>query len=111
MAHDLGGIESMTTAQAAREQHHLIGGDWRPSACGSTFERSNPYTGEPVTVAAAANREDARAAAEAAASAFGSWDATPPDERAAFLNRAGDLLDERARDIAARMTEECGATF
>src|SRR3954466_1961387 len=101
----------MTTAQAAQEQHPLTGGDWRPSASGSTFERVNPYTGDAVTIAAAASREDARAAAEAAANALGSWSATPPAERAAFLDRAGDLLDERARDIAATMTEECGATF
>jgi acyl-CoA reductase-like NAD-dependent aldehyde dehydrogenase len=101
----------MTTAQAAKEQHHLIGGDWRPSASGSTFERINPFTGEAVTVAAAAGRDDARAAAEAAANAFGAWSATPAEERARLLNAAGDLLDERARDIAATMTEECGATF
>jgi acyl-CoA reductase-like NAD-dependent aldehyde dehydrogenase len=101
----------MTTAQAAREQHHLIGGDWRPSANGSTFERVNPFTGDAVTVAAAARREDARAAADAAAKAFPDWAATSPEERARLLNAAGDLLDERARDIAATMTEECGATF
>jgi acyl-CoA reductase-like NAD-dependent aldehyde dehydrogenase len=40
----------MATAQAA-EQQHLIGGSWRPSASGSTFERIDPFTGEPVTTA------------------------------------------------------------
>ena len=68
----------MTTAQAAQEQHHLIGSDWRPSASGSTFERVNPYTGDAVTVAAAASRDDARAAADAAARAFPEWAATSP---------------------------------
>src|SRR3954468_16545389 len=101
----------MTTAQAAKEQHHLIGGQWQPSAGGATFERINPYTGEAVTVAAAASREDARAAAEAAGAAFPAWAATGPEERTRLLNAAADLLEERARDIAATMTEECGATF
>jgi acyl-CoA reductase-like NAD-dependent aldehyde dehydrogenase len=100
----------MTTARA-EQQHHLIGGDWRPSASGSTFERINPYTGEAVTVAAAASRDDARAAAEAAGAAFPGWAATAPEERSRLLNAAADLLDERAKDVAATMTEECGGTF
>jgi acyl-CoA reductase-like NAD-dependent aldehyde dehydrogenase len=101
----------MTTAQAAKEQNHLIGGQWQPSAGGATFERINPYTGEAVTVAAAASREDARAAADAAGAAFPAWAQTTPGERTKLLNAAADLLDERARDIAATMTEECGASF
>src|SRR3954452_9001332 len=101
----------MTTAQAAKEQNHLIRGEWQPSAGGATFERVNPYTGEAVTVAAAASREDARAAAAAAGDAFPAWAQTAPEERTKLLNAAADLLDERARDIAATMTEECGAAF
>jgi acyl-CoA reductase-like NAD-dependent aldehyde dehydrogenase len=54
---------------------------------------------------------NAERAAEAAAAAFPAWSATPAAERAAFLARAADLLDERAQDVAATMTEETGATF
>ena len=39
----------------------LIGGEWTPASGGATFERVDPYTGEAVTVAAAARAEDARA--------------------------------------------------
>jgi acyl-CoA reductase-like NAD-dependent aldehyde dehydrogenase len=101
----------MATAQAAEQQQHLIGGSWRPSANGSTFERVDPFTGEAVTVAAAAGRDDARAAVEAAAAAFPAWAATSPDERARLLSAAADLLDERGPQIAATVTEECGGTF
>src|SRR3954453_18833784 len=101
----------MTTAQAAKEQHHLIGGQWQPSAGGATFERINPYTGEAVTVAAAASREDARAAAEAAGAAFPPWAAAGPEGGPGLANPAAGLLGGRARGIAAKMTEECGATF
>ena len=38
----------------------------------------DPYTGEVASTAAAASRDDARAAADAAAAAFGEWSATPP---------------------------------
>lgn len=95
----------------AAQQQQLIGGEWTASAGGATFERANPFTGEVVTVAAAGGREDARAAVEAAADAFGAWSAAPPQERRDRLEAAAGLLDERARAIAATMTEECGATF
>src|SRR5215470_16596689 len=101
----------MATAQAAQLQGHLIGGEWRPSAGGATFERIDPFTGTVATVAAAAGREDARAAVEAAAAAFPAWAATPPEERSRLLEAAADLLDERAPEIAAAMTDECGSTF
>ncbi len=96
---------------AAAEQQHLIGGAWRPSQSGATFDRIDPFTGEAVTVAAAAGRADARAAVEAAAAAFPAWSATAPAERSRLLEAAADLLDARAPDIAHAVTQECGGTF
>src|SRR5919109_2435964 len=57
-------------------QQLLIGGEWTPASGGGTFERIDPFTGEPVTVAAAAGREDARRACEAAAAAVAEWSQT-----------------------------------
>jgi acyl-CoA reductase-like NAD-dependent aldehyde dehydrogenase len=48
-----------------------------------------------VGSAAAATREDARAAAEAVQAAFPGWSATPPAERRRLVERAGDLPMER----------------
>jgi acyl-CoA reductase-like NAD-dependent aldehyde dehydrogenase len=93
------------------EQPLLIGGAWAPAAAGRTFEKRDPFTGDPVTEAAAASATDAMHAADAAGAAFPAWAATPAAERAALLRRAGDLLAERAQEIAAGMTAECGATF
>jgi vanillin dehydrogenase len=93
------------------EQQLLIGGSWRGSSSGATYEKANPYTGAPAGRAAAATREDARAAVEAAAGAFPSWSATPVVERRAVLDRAAELLMERQREIASIVTEETGATF
>src|SRR4051794_13426003 len=100
----------MSTVEV-QQQPLLIGGEWTPASGGSTFERIDPYTGEAVTVAAAAGREDARRACDAAAAAFGGWSTTAPGERRALLSRAADRLTERAPDIAATMTEEIGGTF
>ena len=63
------------------QQQLLIGGSWRGSSSGATYEKANPYTGAPAGRAAAATPEDARAAVDAAAEAFPSWASTPVEER------------------------------
>src|SRR3954471_13130455 len=93
------------------QQQLLIGGSWRGASSGRTHEKPNPYTGESAGAAAAATREDARAAADAAADAFPAWAAAPADERRALLERAADLLMERLPEIAATVTDETGGTF
>jgi benzaldehyde dehydrogenase (NAD) len=93
------------------EQPLLIGGSWRGASSGATYDKTNPYTGEPAGSAAAATRQDARAAVDAAAKAFPVWSATPVAERRALLDAAAGLLMERQQDIAAIVTEETGATF
>jgi benzaldehyde dehydrogenase (NAD) len=100
----------MTTVDLEQQQL-LIGGEWMPASGGGTFERIDPFTGDAVTVAAAAGRDDAGRAVEAAADAFPGWAATPPAERRVLLTRAADLLMERAPEIAGIMTEEVGGTF
>jgi len=96
---------------AVQEQQLLIGGEWRDAQGGATFEKANPYTGEPVTKAAAAGVADVNRAVEAAAAAFPEWSALPPAQRRQFLAAAAYVLDERSEQIAATMVEECGATF
>jgi benzaldehyde dehydrogenase (NAD) len=92
-------------------QSLLIGGEWTDAAGEATFDRVDPFTGATVTVAAAASREDADRAVDAAQAAFPGWAATPPAERRMLLTAAADLLMERASEIAGVMTEEVGGTF
>ncbi|KAB0609345.1 aldehyde dehydrogenase, partial [Castellaniella defragrans] len=54
--------------------------------------------------------EDARAAVQAAAGAFGAWSQTGPGERRALLNRAAEALEARAADFSAAMAAETGAS-
>src|SRR3954452_22651380 len=100
----------MTTAQV-EDQRLLIGGEWVGAGSERTFERTNPYTGEAAAPAAAASREDARAAADAAAGAFPEWSQSPPSARRELLMKAAGILNERAPDIAGIVTEETGGTF
>ncbi|HYM59249.1 MAG TPA: aldehyde dehydrogenase [Solirubrobacteraceae bacterium] len=100
----------MTTVDL-EQQRLLIGGEWKEASGRNTFEKADPLNGRPVTVAAAAGREDSRRAVEAARDAFQGWADTPAGERRALLNRAADLLMERAPEVAGVMTEEVGGTF
>ncbi|MCW2986528.1 MAG: hypothetical protein JWR63_4098, partial [Conexibacter sp.] len=43
---------------SVEQQPLLIGGEWVAAAAGRTFEKADPFTGDPVTEAAAAGRAD-----------------------------------------------------
>jgi acyl-CoA reductase-like NAD-dependent aldehyde dehydrogenase len=88
----------------------LIAGKDQPSGSGARFERHNPVTGMLVSRAAAATVGDARDAADAAAWAFPEWSETGPNHRRGLLQKAADVLDSRANDFVACMTDETGAT-
>jgi acyl-CoA reductase-like NAD-dependent aldehyde dehydrogenase len=100
----------MTTVDL-EQQRLLIGGEWVEASGGGTFERSDPLTGEAVTLAAAAGRDDVQRAIEAARDAFPAWSTSSAGERRKLLNAAADKLMEAAPDIAATMTEEVGGTL
>jgi vanillin dehydrogenase len=100
----------MATLELAREQL-LIGGHWTAAGSGRTYEQHFPYTGEVVGIAAAAGREDAHAAVDAAQQAFAGWSRSAPGDRRMILLKAADLLSERAEQIAQLVTEETGGVF
>lgn len=89
----------------------LIGGEWRDSTSGETFDVENPATGEKLATLASANSEDATAALDAACAVQDEWARTTPRERAEILRRAFELVQERADDFATLMTLEMGKPF
>jgi acyl-CoA reductase-like NAD-dependent aldehyde dehydrogenase len=100
----------MATTQIAKQQL-LIGGEWTDARSGREYEQGFPFTGEAVGAAAAAGRDDARAAVEAAEAAFAEWSTSAPAARRAILSKAADLLMERQEEIAGIVTEETGGVF
>ncbi|MCM5678624.1 aldehyde dehydrogenase [Schlegelella sp. S2-27] len=88
----------------------LVANADRPAAGGATFDRNNPMTGEVATRAAAASVADARAACDAAATAFPAWSALGPGARRKLLNAAADALEARTAEFIALMAAETGAT-
>ena len=89
----------------------LIGGEWRDSTSGETFDVENPATGETLATLCSANSDDAIAALDAACAVQDEWARTTPRERAEILRRAFDLVQERADEFAALMTLEMGKPF
>jgi vanillin dehydrogenase len=89
----------------------IIGGRDVAAKNSATFARKNPISGEDATVASAASVEDAKAAADAAAAAFPKWSAMGPSERRAKLNKAAELMEQRAQQFATLCSAETGATI
>jgi vanillin dehydrogenase len=87
----------------------LIGGADVGARNGATFERRSPITGEVVTRSAAAGAADARAACDAAASAFPAWAATGPNARRKLLQEAAAKLRARSAEFSRLCVEETGA--
>jgi benzaldehyde dehydrogenase (NAD) len=92
-------------------QQLLIGGSWTAASAGREYEQTFPFTGEVVGTAAAAGRDDARAAVDAATAAFPEWSQSAPALRRSILSKAADLLMERQEEIAGIVTEETGAVL
>ncbi len=92
------------------EAQLIIGGRDVAAKSSATFARLNPISGEEATRASAASVEDARAAADAAAAAFPKWSAMGPSQRRALLNKAAELIEQRANQFATIVSAETGAT-
>ncbi len=86
----------------------LIGGSWRGSSDGSTFEVADPSSGSVLTTVANGTEQDATAAADAAASALPAWSATAPRTRSEILRRAFDLMLDRGDELARLVVLENG---
>ena len=88
----------------------FIGGRWTDAADGKTFETLDPSTGEILARVAEAAAEDVDRAVAAARKSFdrGTWRDLPPAERAAALWKIGDMIEERATELAQLETLDNG---
>src|SRR5688572_8187122 len=95
---------------AAQGFRLLIGGEQVEGDKGA-YDVVNPATEAVVGQAPEASVAQVEAAAEAAAEAFPAWSRTKPEERAALLSRAADLLRERMDELVPLVQAETGATL
>ncbi len=88
-----------------------IGGEWVGSESGDTFERISPATGETLATLPKADREDARAAIDAANQARSRMASMPVFERAALCHAVADVLQSRHEAMAEELSLEQGKTY
>jgi succinate-semialdehyde dehydrogenase/glutarate-semialdehyde dehydrogenase len=86
----------------------FVGGQWRDSSDGTTFDIEDPSTQEPLCSVANGTPDDAVAALDAACAAREEWAATPPRERGEVLRRTFQLMNDRADEMAIVLTLEMG---
>jgi len=99
----------MTETLTGAPARNYVGGEWRESASGDTYEKRSPWRPSTVTgVYPASDAEDAQAAIDAAREAFPGWSATPAPARAAYFTKAAAAIEARAEQVAQDMTAEMG---
>lgn len=86
----------------------FIDGEWVEAASGTSFEVTNPATGEVIGSVADGGVVDVERAIAVAYAARRSWESTTAYERAEILRRADVLMRERAHELARLMTTEQG---
>ncbi len=99
----------MTQTSQSAPPHNFVGGSWRPSHAGQTYEKRSPWEPSLITgTFAASDAEDVREAVEAARSAFERWSRLPATGRALVLLKAAEAVETRGEVIARDMTAEMG---
>lgn len=87
---------------------NFIDGKWCDAAQGGWHEVSDPATDTVFTQVPDSSAEDAEAAANAAAEAFGTWRNVAARERANLLKRWHRLILDNSEDLARIMSREQG---
>jgi succinate-semialdehyde dehydrogenase/glutarate-semialdehyde dehydrogenase len=95
-------------ARALIRAENLINGQWVAAASGRRVAVTDPATGKLIAEVVDSGPADARAAADAAATALPAWRATLPKERAAILRRWHALIVEQQDALAALISLEQG---
>src|SRR5579859_1523925 len=86
----------------------FVNGQWAEAASQKTYEVCNPANGQVVDTACLAGPQDVEAAVSAAQAAARAWAETAPDDRAAVLHKGVQLVEAKAKEIAALLTAEQG---
>ncbi len=88
----------------------FINGEWRDAENQETRSVINPANGEVISYAPEGTAADARSAIYAARSAFeaGVWSGLPAQERASYLNKIADKIDEHADELTWLETMDNG---
>jgi aldehyde dehydrogenase len=87
---------------------HFIGGEYVPPVNGQYFENPTPVTGQAFTEIARGTAGDVDRAVAAAEGASAAWGRTTAAERAAFLNKIADRMEQNLEPLAVAESWENG---
>lgn len=96
------------------QQYRLfIGGAWRDSRSGETFDTRNPASNDVLATVSRAGPEDIDAAVDAAREALEgkAWGRMDPTERGRILARIGARIRERAEELSRLESLDSGKTL
>jgi aminomuconate-semialdehyde/2-hydroxymuconate-6-semialdehyde dehydrogenase len=79
---------------------NYINGEYKRSSSGESLDNINPATGKSIGSLPNSDANDINAAVGAAKAAFKIWGKSTAAERAVYLNRIADLIDENLDDLA-----------
>jgi aldehyde dehydrogenase (NAD+) len=97
------------TTASPKTYLNYVGGEWRPSASGETFDDTNPaHRGQVVARFQRSSAADVEAALTAAERALPAWRALPAPTRGEIILRAALILERERDRIAREMTMEMG---
>src|ERR1700681_3680176 len=106
------GDEFMTSTQIeVKDYRYFAGNQWRKAADDQFFEVHEPYSGQLFARVAAGSRADAKAAVDAAATAFPAWADSTPATRANLFLKASEIVRRRRTEIAEILARETGSTI
>ncbi|WP_327656612.1 gamma-aminobutyraldehyde dehydrogenase [Streptomyces sp. NBC_00483] len=100
----------MSTSELGRlrKLRNFVAGEFKDAADGRTTEVVNPATGEAYATAPLSGQADVDAAMAAAEAAFPAWRDLVPGERQRYLLKIADAFEERAEELIAVESENCG---
>ncbi|MBC9732348.1 aldehyde dehydrogenase family protein [Nocardioides marmotae] len=92
-----------------RKTQHYVNGAWVDAQSDEVFDVIDAHTEEVFGSVPAGTVEEVDRAVHAARAAFEQWAATPPDQRAKYLNAIAEGLAERSDEIAELISHELGS--
>jgi malonate-semialdehyde dehydrogenase (acetylating)/methylmalonate-semialdehyde dehydrogenase len=98
-------------AAAVQTLRNYIGGQWVESAAPTLGEVRNPATDELLARVPLGGAEDVERAVQAARTAFETWRRTPVVQRARYLFKLRQVMEDRFEDLARTVTLEHGKTL
>ena len=87
---------------------HLIGDHWREASDGQRLDVTDPARNEAFASVPDGTADDARAAVDAAHTAFAGWRAVPARQRAQIIKRWNDLMLVHQDDLGRLISREQG---